>query len=354
MGLIYSGGTIQKTLVDGTVAANALADIQADLVTAGWTSSVIAGGYHLVSAATPQGLQFAIDLTLSGGVVYIDPQNIEGTVKCSTYQDATYKMTAIEISSRASYEMISNRYGFWLYIPGITSPETGFMQGAANGFACGVPYLPEPVVPLSVSGATNASPIEITTTAAHGKSTGDFVFIDGVLGNTGANGYFQITSTSTTTFTLNSSTGTGTYTSGGLVGDTYRVSRAFYVNTNTDYADFGSSPCGWRYTPAGTGTQGSNFVVINNAVYRGLDSDLQLVGTADGYPWRQSRLSIVEPYIMGSLSSGGTKQLQYQLYNACVVSGTPQVSLDATTTFDSHAWHCFGSNATQALMIAYT
>lgn len=71
----------------------------------------------------------------------------------------------------------------------------------------------------NVSGATNASPIVITTSAAHGFATGDYVSITGVLGNTAANGAFYITILSTTTFSLNGSTGTGAYTSGGTVSD---------------------------------------------------------------------------------------------------------------------------------------
>jgi len=70
-------------------------------------------------------------------------------------------------------------------------------------------------VNLAVTGATNASPIEITTASAHGFSNGDTVYIQGVLGNTAANGIWTISSASGSTFTLDGSTGNGTYTSGG-------------------------------------------------------------------------------------------------------------------------------------------
>lgn len=69
----------------------------------------------------------------------------------------------------------------------------------------------------SVSGATNVSPIAITTTAPHGLATGQVVAVSGVGGNTGANGTFVITVVDTTHFTLNGSSGTGAYTSGGTV-----------------------------------------------------------------------------------------------------------------------------------------
>lgn len=81
------------------------------------------------------------------------------------------------------------------------------------------------VGPLSVAvaGATNASPIEITTGVAHGLTTGQHVKISGVGGNTAANSDdWVITVTSATKFTLNGSTGNGAYTGGtGIVSRRY-------------------------------------------------------------------------------------------------------------------------------------
>ena len=67
----------------------------------------------------------------------------------------------------------------------------------------------------TITGATNASPIAITTSAAHNYSTGDYVYISGVTGNTGANGVRKIVVTGASTFTLTGSSGTGAYVSGG-------------------------------------------------------------------------------------------------------------------------------------------
>lgn len=66
----------------------------------------------------------------------------------------------------------------------------------------------------SVTGATNVSPIVITSNG-HGLTTGTRVTITGVLGNTAANGTFQVTFVDTNSFSLDSSTGNGAYTSGG-------------------------------------------------------------------------------------------------------------------------------------------
>ena len=70
--------------------------------------------------------------------------------------------------------------------------------------------------PISnVSGATNTSPIQITTTTDHSLVTGQTVTIASVGGNTAANGNFVVTVINSTTFSLNNTTGNGTYTSGG-------------------------------------------------------------------------------------------------------------------------------------------
>ncbi len=75
-----------------------------------------------------------------------------------------------------------------------------------------------PVLPLSLgtalTDASNTSPIQITS-LGHGLSTGDFVVIDNVGGNTAANGFHRVTEIDANTFTLEGSIGNGTYTSGG-------------------------------------------------------------------------------------------------------------------------------------------
>jgi hypothetical protein len=77
----------------------------------------------------------------------------------------------------------------------------------------------------SVTGATNGSPI-VVTSASHGLQTGDRVTISGVLGNTAANGTFTITRLSADTFSLDGSTGNGAYTSGG----TWNVTGLYVVS----------------------------------------------------------------------------------------------------------------------------
>lgn len=66
----------------------------------------------------------------------------------------------------------------------------------------------------SITAATNATPIVVTSTA-HGLSNGDLINISGVLGNTAANGVWIVQAVTANTFELIGSVGNGAYTSGG-------------------------------------------------------------------------------------------------------------------------------------------
>lgn len=79
------------------------------------------------------------------------------------------------------------------------------------------------IVPVAVTGATQANPCSITATA-HGFATGDTVRFRSVGGMTQLNdNNYVITVVNANTFTLNgvNSTGYGAYTSGGLVSNVY-------------------------------------------------------------------------------------------------------------------------------------
>lgn len=67
----------------------------------------------------------------------------------------------------------------------------------------------------TITDATNAAPIVLTSNGAHELVTGDRAHVFGVGGNTAANGTRTITVLSPTTYSLNGSTGNGAYTSGG-------------------------------------------------------------------------------------------------------------------------------------------
>jgi hypothetical protein len=66
----------------------------------------------------------------------------------------------------------------------------------------------------TITNATNATPIAITSNN-HGLTTGSYITIAGVTGNTAANGTFTVTKVDNNTFTLDASVGNGSYTTGG-------------------------------------------------------------------------------------------------------------------------------------------
>jgi hypothetical protein len=93
-------------------------------------------------------------------------------------------------------------------------------------------------VALTVTGATNASPI-VLTTGTHGLADGDPVTVASVGGNTNANGNFfaKVTGYSSTTFALYSDkalttpvAGNSAYTSGGTVARLFRLKDIFSDN----------------------------------------------------------------------------------------------------------------------------
>lgn len=125
------------------------------------------------------------------------------------------------------------QWDFFKY--GVTAKAAGVMTRlwSSNGFP-GAGR--EPPFQSAVTGATNATPIVITT-ATHSLTTGDTVNISGVGGNTAANGDWTIIVLSGTTFSLNTSVGNGAYTSGGTVNGTKYVSGAGTINF-TDQASY--------------------------------------------------------------------------------------------------------------------
>lgn len=84
---------------------------------------------------------------------------------------------------------------------------------------------------ITLTAASNASPIAVSTASPHGLQTGAQVTVGGVLGNTAANGTFTITVTGPLDFTLDGSTGNGAYTGGGMVS---QPSLAFALNASVN------------------------------------------------------------------------------------------------------------------------
>jgi Pectate lyase superfamily protein len=196
-----------------------------------------------------------IDDTTAGG-------DLTGTLPNPTIA----KIQGVIVSSPSSlndgYALVTNGSG--IYVPTGVVPvfnvknfgavgngiidDTVAIQNTINAAAPigGTVYFPHNnpnSIPVLVSAASNASPIEITTSSPHGLSTGQLVWVTGVLGNLAANGYFICTVVDGSHVTLNGSTGSGTYTSGGTIQlvQGYRVTSPLTVSPNLRLVGDGST-----------------------------------------------------------------------------------------------------------------
>jgi hypothetical protein len=78
----------------------------------------------------------------------------------------------------------------------------------------------------TLTAATNTTPIQITTTNPHNQTTGNSYSVQGVLGNTAANGTWTVTVIDADNLTLNASVGNGAYTEGGQSFEPITISSA--------------------------------------------------------------------------------------------------------------------------------
>lgn len=148
---------------------------------------------------------------------------------------------------------------------------------------------------VAITGVSNATPIVITS-ATHSLHTGDSVIINGVLGNTAANGSYTVTKLTATTFELDDSVGNGAYTSGGYVyhqmmqafetyqvrktGTNYgRLDKKLFVEIDDAREDYGASSAvaqinryyesfGTTYTFGVQGIPSADGVILNLRFYR--------------------------------------------------------------------------------------
>jgi len=100
--------------------------------------------------------------------------------------------------------------------------------------------------PVTITGATNASPIVITS-GTHGLVTGDRVIVSDVLGNTAANGIWIVTKLTDDAVSLNGSTGNADYTSGASIATVSNTDIDTGTETVDSFADTIGDGAYWDY-----------------------------------------------------------------------------------------------------------
>ena len=157
----------------------------------------------LYTALAPSTTAFSFVVANASRFGWLDPSALPLNPVLSTpYTAFEALLRALKLQQRqaARTPKLFDVLGAW-----ITGPVPGDVPTAIGGPS------------ITVAGATNATPIVITTTTAHGLASGTQVTITGVLGNTAANGTFTIAVTGPDAFILVGSVGNGAYTSGGSV-----------------------------------------------------------------------------------------------------------------------------------------
>ncbi len=173
-------------------------------------------GYIATSATTPAGLSckyLYFDAQVGGN---LSIQNVACDANETYFSTPTTGTGQVLFNSYTNLDMrvMADKYQCFVFVNNCSGADT-------NAFWCmGVPYVPANIVGLAVSGVVaSGGLIKITTSTAHGLTTGELVAARGIGGVTAANVTNNaITVVDTTSFTLDGSTFAGAYTSGGFVG----------------------------------------------------------------------------------------------------------------------------------------
>lgn len=149
--------------------------------------------------------------------------------------DGLIRLRLLADGTNLHYQVSNDGYWWWDWYTAATPSSLtyyGFYLGndsnSSAGFSRSLVFKNQsrPLTQISVTGATNANPIVITTNGAHGLLDGDSVAIHGVGGNTNANtstgsgwtaGSAFVHVTGANTFQLVGISGNAGYTSGGTV-----------------------------------------------------------------------------------------------------------------------------------------
>lgn len=249
------------------------------------------------------------------------------------------------------YRMISSPCSFDVFLPGVYAPD-------GTGFYFNAPAIPVFIRGKKISGATNATPVVYTTTAAHGYTTGQVVNTKYILGNTGANAFGAVTVLSATTFSIAGSVGSGAYTSGGIC-------------WNTDLGEVGEAAGGngsgttgsqvtQRVSPSGSSGATSNFWIMNGVTYTSTGIGCPRVAymstggeTANSTVnvWQNQNPFAIEAWMSVGLNNAAAPRMVGQMRNC--VYGQSAVNGDSVPDpFDTHTWiaitHQYTGTSTQA------
>lgn len=295
-------------------------------------------------------------------------QASSSTTNCAWYSAGSTNFpkgnnnNALADANDTSVTFTSDGYG------GGNSAKTGSASNLAktahNGQACGVVDLngnmwevslgvTSIVTTPAISAATQANPVQVTTSTPHGRTTGDQVLITGVVGMTQLNDrMFTVTVVDATRLTLDGVDGTGftAWSSGGAV----RGGTLYAWNTSTAARDITGGNTLATDAWGATGVAAHSSVIVptfrtdypnNSATQRYGNGTNQVISSAtSGDDWVRAGLGM--PAAATGISSGGTALFgtdyfyQYQANELCPIAGGAWS--DSST---AGVWASFWSNA---------
>jgi hypothetical protein len=203
-------------------------------------------GYIKVRSPSATAFQDNEDLNVSGSKIAVVNYLTGGTLPAGWIEVVGIEGSLLTVPRKGTWQIT----GAWFYPVDAAGAKVltsgsrnqqqqlpGSLGGtSANTYLSGV-FIERSYTQLTVDGASNASPIRISTTTPHYLRTGDKVTVASVGGNTAANATANaVTVISPTEFTLDGTTGNGDYTSGGTA-DYVSAGRdedyEFYPNAGT-------------------------------------------------------------------------------------------------------------------------
>lgn len=325
---------------DATKAGLSVSEIGANLA---WSSSTLAEPGLDITTATGPAFQIGqarawYDNDGSGGKVQFElwdrtRVNFQQCGRIDGYGNDDPMLT-----TGVNWTLIANKYQFAFFANSQPS------QNAAS-FFFSAPHIPTNFAPKKITGATNATPIKITCSAAHGYATGDTVLVKYVEGNTAANGTWTITVTSSTEFTLGTSVGNGTFSgTSGLVANQTAGKEEFLevVITNGSNAlgafiTFRESSA-WGTTGASMIRDGTFFPLAGTKVRYGMAwMNLPTQDASDTPEWINGALIGGEPWLGISSAPGvSDPKLGVMLWDA--FQSQTATAGEFQTTADGKTW----------------
>lgn len=303
--------------------------------------------YKLVSVETPAFQQLteyiAEDVNSTADTLFFAGVNRAGVL-------GVFRNVSTAMVTGNTVRCLAHRYGFHLF-------KTGVFGTNGTGFFGQSPYIPTFLAPKKITGATNATPIVITTSADHGYQTGDTVVVKYVEGNLAANGSWSITVTSATSFSLNSSIGTGTFS--GSLGLAANQSPPRIETMEQHLFSFGSTSTqcflsGMTFYGNGVTSFGGIFdgTPIAGSATASFLLPEPVNTSANRFIWVSGEGVALEPLVIYTTLYGASVRCGGQLYNAWVSS--LDTTGGSTNTADGHTYYGIFNNDSEGQLFLLT